>query len=354
MNGGWWQYAAVFIGASALSLVFTPLAIKFAVARSVLDEPGGHKSHSSPVPYLGGVAIVLAFSLIVGVAAVVDQSTRGDSELVKVLGIAIGLALLGLIDDLKGLPALFRLVVEIGSGVLLHVLDVGVQFTGSEFVDLTVTVLWVVGLTNAFNMIDNMDGLSAGLAAIAAASFFAIAAANGQFLVAALAAGIAGCALGFLRHNYHPARIYMGDAGAYFLGFMLSYSGLKIQFLGSPQNNTFIVPVVVCSVAIFDTSLVTITRLYHRISPLQGGRDHTSHRLVKVGLPIRVAVGLIHLAGAAVGVVAFVIARVDDTSGWILVGLTVTLMSGFGALLAMVPVYESSRHALYRVEKSEA
>jgi len=354
MNGGWWQYAAVFIGASALSLVFTPLAIKFAVARSVLDEPGGHKSHSSPVPYLGGVAIVLAFSLIVGVAAVVDQSTRGDSELVKVLGIAIGLALLGLIDDLRGLPALIRLVVEIGSGVLLHALDVGVQFTGSEFVDLTVTVLWVVGLTNAFNMIDNMDGLSAGLAAIAAASFFAIAAANGQFLVAALAAGIAGCALGFLRHNYHPARIYMGDAGAYFLGFMLSYLGLKIQFLGSPQNNTFIVPIVVCSVAIFDTSLVTITRMYHRISPLQGGRDHTSHRLVKVGLPIRVAVGLIHLAGTAVGVVAFVVARVDDTSGWILVGLTVTLMSGFGALLAMVPVYESSRHTLYRVEKSEA
>jgi len=353
MNGGWWQYAAVFLGASALSLVLTPLAIKFALKRSVLDEPGGHKSHSSPVPYLGGVAVVLAFSLIVGLAALLDQSTRGDSELVKVLAVGIGLALLGLIDDLKGLPALLRLAVEIGSGVVLHVLDVGVQFTGSVFLDLTVTVMWVVGLTNAFNMIDNMDGLSAGLAAIAASSFFAIAAANGQYLVAGLAAGIAGCSLGFLRHNYHPARIYMGDAGAYFLGFMLAYLGLKIQFLGSPQNNTFIVPILVCSVAIFDTTLVTITRLFHRISPLTGGRDHTSHRLVKVGLPIRVAVGLIHIAGVAVGVVAFVVARVDDASGWILAGLTAALMAGFGGLLALVPVYESSRHALYQVRRSD-
>jgi len=171
--------------------------------------------------------------------------------------------------------------------------------------------------------------------------------------VAGLAAGLAGCALGFLRHNYHPARIYMGDAGAYFLGFFLAYLGLKIQFLTSPQNNTFIVPVVVCSVAIFDTTLVTLTRLYHRISPFTGGRDHTSHRLVKVGLPVRVAVGLIHVAGASVGVIAFVIARVDDASGWILAGMTAVVMIGFGLLLAMVPVYDTSTHALYQVRRAD-
>jgi len=354
MNGGWWQYAAVFLGASALSLVLTPLAIKFAVARSVLDEPGGHKSHSSPVPYLGGVAIVLAFAASVVSASLFDASTSGDTELLQVIGIGLVLALMGLVDDLRGLPTMFRLVVEVAGGWAVFALDLGVSFTESTILNALVTIVWVVGLVNAFNMMDNMDGLSSGLAAIAAASFFAIAAANGQYLVAGLAAALTGCALGFLRHNYHPARIYMGDAGAYFLGFFLAYLGLKIQFLSSPQNNTFIVPIVVCSVAIFDTSLVTLTRVYHRISPFTGGRDHTSHRLVKVGLPIRVAVGLIHLAGAAVGVIAFVVARVDDTSGWILVGLTAVLMAGFGTLLAMVPVYDSSSHALYRVEKSEA
>ena len=149
MNGGWWQYAGVFVGSSLLSLILTPLAMKFAVSQDVLDVPGGHKSHSSPVPYLGGVAIVLAFSVIVGTAAIADSSTRGDSELVKVLGIAVGLSVIGLIDDLRGLPSLLRLGIEIGSGVLLHVLDVGVKFTGSTTLDLLVTVVWVVGLTTA-------------------------------------------------------------------------------------------------------------------------------------------------------------------------------------------------------------
>jgi len=353
MDGGWLQYAAVFIGSSVLSLFLTPFAIKFAVRRDVLDQPGGHKSHTSPVPYLGGVAIVVAFSASVLVASLVDSSTAGDSELVQVIAIGLALAVMGLVDDLRGLPTILRLAFEVAAGVTVHALDLGVSFTGSSLLDGIVTVVWVVGLVNAFNMMDNMDGLSSGLAALAAASFFAIASANGQFLVAGLAAGLAGCALGFLRHNYHPARIYMGDAGAYFLGFFLAYLGLKIQFLTSPQNNTFIVPVVVCSVAIFDTTLVTLTRLYHRISPFTGGRDHTSHRLVKVGLPVRVAVGLIHVAGASVGVIAFVIARVDDASGWILAGMTAVVMTGFGLLLAMVPVYETSTHALYQVRRAD-
>ena len=354
MDGGWVQYLAIFAGSSLLSLFLTPLAIRVALSRQIFDAPGGHKSHSSPVPYLGGVAIVTAFAVSVVGASLLDSSTSGDAELLQVVGIGLGLALMGLLDDLKGLPTLLRLLVEVAAGWLVHALDLGVSFTGSSVLDLAVTVLWVVGLINAFNMMDNMDGLSSGLAAVAAASFFAIAAANGQFLVAGLAAALAGCALGFLRHNYHPARIYMGDAGAYFLGFLLAYLGLKIQFLTSPQNNTFVVPVVVCSVAIFDTTLVTLTRLYHHISPFTGGRDHTSHRLVRVGLPVRVAVGLIHLAGVSVGVIAFVIARIDDASGWILVGLTGALMCGFGALLSLVPVYDSSTHALYRVERADS
>jgi UDP-GlcNAc:undecaprenyl-phosphate GlcNAc-1-phosphate transferase len=227
-----------------------------------------------------------------------------------------------------------------------------VSFTGSPVFDAVVTVVWVVGLVNAFNMSDNMDGLSAGLATIAASSLFAVAAANGQYLVASLSAALAGCAIGFLRSNVYPARIYMGDAGAYFLGFMISYLGLKVQFLSSPSNNTFLVPILVVSVVIFDTTLVTFTRLYHGISPLQAGKDHTSHRLVKVGLPIPVAVGLIHTAAVAVGVLAFVVARVDDTSGWILAVFVGVVMVAFGSLLSVVPVYDSSRHSLYRFAKS--
>jgi len=352
VSGGWWQYLGVFLGSLVLSLFFTPLAIRVALRNRILDQPGDHKSHSSPVPYLGGVAIVVAFALVVAAASILDTSTAGTDELLKVLGIGVGLAVVGLVDDLRKLPALLRLALEVVAGWLVFALDLGVSFTGSRVLDALVTVVWVVGLVNAFNMSDNMDGLSAGLATIAAASLFAVAAANGQFLVAALSAALAGCAIGFLRSNFYPARIYMGDAGAYFFGFMVAYLGLKIQFLSSPSNNTFLVPILIVSVVIFDTTLVVCTRLYHGISPMQGGKDHTSHRLVKVGLPVPVAVGLIYVAALAVGVIAFVAARVDDTSAWILAVFVGVLMVAFGGLLAFVPVYETSRHSLYRISRS--
>jgi UDP-GlcNAc:undecaprenyl-phosphate GlcNAc-1-phosphate transferase len=352
MDGGWWQYLGVFLGSLALSLFLTPLAIRIALRNRILDQPGEHKSHSTPVPYLGGVAIVVSFAVVVAGAATIDSSTQGTDELVKVLAIGLGLALMGLVDDLRKLPALLRLGLEIFAGWLVFALDLGVSFMGSSTLDALVTVLWVVGLVNAFNMSDNMDGLSAGLTTIAASSLFAVAAANGQFLVAALSAALAGCSIGFLRSNFFPARIYMGDAGAYFLGFMIAYLGLKVQFLNSTSNNTFLVPILIVSVVIFDTTLVVCARLYHRISPLQGGKDHTSHRLVKVGLPVPIAVGLIYVAAIAVGVLAFVVARIDDTSGWILAIFVGLVMLAFGALLALVPVYETSRHGLYRIGKS--
>ena len=352
MSGGWWQYLGVFVGSLLLSLFLTPLAIRVATHRRILDEPGEHKSHSIAVPYLGGVAIVVSFSVVVAGAAFIDSSTQGTDELTKILAIGLGLAAMGLVDDLRKLPALLRLALEVAAGWLVFTWDLGVSFTGAGWLDAIVTVVWVVGLVNAFNMSDNMDGLSAGLATIAAGSLFATAAANGQFLVAALSAALAGCAIGFLRSNFFPARIYMGDAGAYFLGFTIAYLGLKVQFLNSPSNNTFLVPILIVSVVIFDTTLVVCTRLYHRISPLQGGKDHTSHRLVKVGLPVPVAVGLIYVAGVTVGVIAFVVARIDDTSGWILAIFVGVVMLAFGSLLALVPVYESSRHGLYRIAKS--
>ena len=348
MDGGWLQYVGIFAATAVLSLLLTPLAIRVAFRRGVLDKPGGHKSHTSPVPYLGGLAIVTAFAAAVLVASWVDSSTSGTDELLKVLAIAVGLAVLGLLDDLRNLPPLLRLAAEIGAGWAVWELGVGVSFTGVGWLNAAVTIVWVVGITNAFNLLDNMDGLSAGLAAIAAASFFAIAAANDQFLVAGLALGVAGCAVGFLRHNFHPAKIYMGDAGALFFGFMISYLGLKLQ-LGTPESATFLVPLTVCSVAVLDTTLVTIVRLLNGRSPLTGGRDHVSHRLVKVGLPVPIAVALIYAGGASVGTVAFVVARVDLTSAWVLAGLVGVLLTGLGVLLARVPVYEGSSRTLYTI-----
>jgi UDP-GlcNAc:undecaprenyl-phosphate GlcNAc-1-phosphate transferase len=161
--------------------------------------------------------------------------------------------------------------------------------------------------------------------------------------MAAQAAGTAGCAAGFLRHNFHPARIYMGDAGSLFLGYLLAVIGLKITLLGTPPVVAAFVPVLVLGVPILDTTLVSWQRLRHGRSPLQGGRDHTSHRLVWVGIPVPVAVCLMYAAGICLGWLAVLLARLDTVSGLLLVGLVFAVGTFLLGLLAAVPVYENSR-----------
>lgn len=342
MELGGWTYVAAFFVSLSLSLVLTPLALRLAVSREIFDNPGAHKIQESPIPYLGGLAIVAAFALAVLLATFLNPPVTGTDELVAILGFALLLSLLGLIDDLRGLNPLPKFAAQVAAGIALWSLGVGVLLFPSDVLNALFTVLWIVGVTNAFNLLDNMDGLSAGIATIAAGFFFLIAVLNGQILVAALSIALAGCALGFLRHNFHPARIYMGDAGSLFLGFLLAVIGIKLEFEG-PTQITFLVPILVLGVPILDTALVTTTRLIHHRNPLSGGRDHTSHRLVFVGIPVRAAVSLIYAASIALGWLAVVMSRIDRFTGFILMGLVVAVSLFANILLGLVPVYESSR-----------
>jgi UDP-GlcNAc:undecaprenyl-phosphate/decaprenyl-phosphate GlcNAc-1-phosphate transferase len=345
-----WSYLGIFLGSLFLSLLLTPLALRLALRRQIMDEPGGHKGHTSPVPYLGGTAIVTAFAVAVGIGALVRPPESGRAELLVLLGLAVGLAVVGLIDDLRNLSPWLRLGVQFAAAIGVAITGAGVAITPWEPVNLAATVIWIVGITNAFNLLDNMDGLSAGVASIASAWFFVIAAANGQFLVAGLAIGLAGCALGFLRHNFHPARIYMGDAGSLFLGFMLSVIGLRLRF-DAPMEVTFLVPILVLGVAIFDTTLVTVTRLLHRRSPLSGGRDHTSHRLVFIGIPVPATVALIYLGAVSVGWLALVLSQLDRDSGYLLMGWIFVVAAFVGVLLGRTPVYETSRRRRLMIQE---
>jgi UDP-GlcNAc:undecaprenyl-phosphate GlcNAc-1-phosphate transferase len=189
------------------------------------------------------------------------------------------------------------------------------------------------------------------VATIAGISFSVVAGLNGQFLVAALSAAVAGCASGFLRHNFHPAKIYMGDAGSLFLGFLLAALAVRLKLADAPRSVAVFVPVLVLGVALFDTTLVTVNRLYHRLNPMSGGRDHMSHRLVWVGIPVPVSVGLIYGLAASLGFLGMLLARLDRTSGLMLVGFVMTVALGTMALLSSVPVYDSSRQrqAMLRV-----
>jgi len=338
-----WNYLAVFLVTVATALILTPLALKVAVRRAILDHPSDIKAQESPIPYLGGAAIVGAFVVVVLVAAVVNPPNAELEQLAIILGVGVALAVVGLVDDLRGLSPWIRIVLEVAAGAAVWATPAGADVFANDAANLLVTVGWIVGVTNAINLLDNMDGLSGGVAAIAAFFTFIVAQDNGQFLVATLAVALCGCALGFLRSNFHPARIYMGDAGALFLGFMLAVLTLKIDLVASPQVNALGVPVLLLGVALFDTTVVTVNRLIHRRNPLSGGRDHTSHRLVFVGIPVPAAVSLVYLGAASLGCLALVLSRLDEATAYVLLGWVLAVAAFFGVLLSLVPVYETSR-----------
>jgi UDP-GlcNAc:undecaprenyl-phosphate GlcNAc-1-phosphate transferase len=337
------QSFAAFAVAVLVSLVLTPLAIRAALRLGVLDHPGERKSHSTPTPYLGGIAIVLAVTLAIVAAALVRGETVATlTQLLGILAIALAMAATGLVDDLRGLPVAIRFGIQLAAALGLWSLDVRVDLTGELLIDLPLTVLWTIGITNAMNLLDNMDGLSASTATIASLWFGIIAVVNGQFLVSALAFAVGGAAAGFLRDNRPPARIYMGDAGSLFLGTMLASLGMLLS-LDRGMLTTAAVPVLILTVPVLDTALVSVARIRHGISPFQGGKDHTSHRLVRIGLPVPAAVGLIAIASLAHGWVALLVLRIDTTSALLLLGLTALFDLFFFALLAKVPVYDNSR-----------
>lgn len=337
----WWGYVLILAGSAGLALALTPVARTVAIRFGVLDHPKDYKQQTEPVPYLGGAAIVVAFAGVVLAAALLRPPVSGLGELVGIMGLAVGLSLVGLVDDIQGLGPWTRLGLQTAAAVGIIGLGVQVEMFDVAWLNIVFTLFWIVGVTNAFNLLDNMDGLSSGVTAVAAGWFLIIAAVNGQFLVASLSAALAGCALGFLWHNFHPARIYMGDAGSLFFGFLLAVLGIKLRFAG-PNEVTFFVPILVVGVAIFDTVLVTVTRLLHRRKVLSGGRDHVSHRLVFVGIPVPAAVALMYAAAFASGWLALVMSRIDRLTGFLLMCFVVAVVGFTGTLLGRLPVYETS------------
>ena len=340
-----------FLGALVISLVLVPLVRQLAIQREVLDSPGAHKSHSIPVPYLGGVAMVVAFSVAVVAGAIVKQDlsfsgglvtfnqglvlNRGAStlgELFLILGLALGLSVMGLLDDLKGLNPFLRLGIEIG--VACGVIAYGIQFTSPlpDGIDAIITVIWIVGITNALNLLDNTDGLAAGITGIAGVAFFILAYANDQPFTALLALGLSGCTLGFLKSNFHPAKIYMGDAGSLYLGFLLSYIGLKIRVNQSETPQLFI-PAIVLGVALLDTTLVVVSRIKRGVSPFEGGKDHLSHRLMRLGVSVRRGVTIILFGGATCGLIGVALYNIRGQAGYWVVAAVLTIAGASTVLL---------------------
>ncbi|MGH2811476.1 MAG: MraY family glycosyltransferase [Actinomycetota bacterium] len=328
-------YAVAFAAALVATLLATPLARAAALRFGAMDLPAERKAHSDPIPYLGGLAMILAFVVAVGSGGLARGLQGAYPQALAILGGGLVLAAVGLWDDLKVVPGWVKVPLEIALGTLLFAAGVRAQLFGSWPLDLLLTLAWVVGITNAVNYMDNMDGLTAGASAIASAYFLALAGISGQFLVAGLAAALCGCCLGFLWYNRPPARIFMGDTGSLFLGYLLAAIGLELSF-DNIARVTFFVPVAVMAVPILDALLVSISRIRGGVSPIRPGRDHISHRLVSIGFPSKAAVGLLYFASAATGWVALVIAFSPPLTAYLLMGWLVVVGTFLGLLLLKV------------------
>jgi UDP-GlcNAc:undecaprenyl-phosphate GlcNAc-1-phosphate transferase len=199
------------------------------------------------------------------------------------------------------------------------------------FVNEIVTVVWVVGITNALNFLDNMDGLSSGVAAVAAGFFLLLAAFSGQYLVASLAAALLGACIGFLYYNFNPATIFMGDSGSLFIGFVLAAVGIKLRF-DNPDIVTWMVPVLVLGLPVFDTTLVVVSRIRRGVNPFTtAGKDHTSHRLVAMGFTRREAVLILYMSCVVLGMIALFLTRASVLEAYATAGVVAVL-----ALIALV------------------
>lgn len=291
-----WQYALLGGASFALVGTLTPIMRRFAISHGIYDQPNAsHKSHAEPVPYLGGVAIVLGTLVIAYLALFVKEFSYKNLALESsVLGPALLLSLVGLWDDIENLKPLPRLVMQSTLGVFTAVLliethTVGVP-TGHPWIDGLITIIWIVGICNSINFFDNVDGGAAGTVAISSLALVYLGYNGGQYFVAALSAVVAGSTIGFLLWNKSPARIYMGDAGALFLGVLIATLTIRFHPHAQTKWTSFSTKILLLAVPILDTSVSVTSRLMRRSSPFQGGKDHLSHRLIRAGLSRKVAV----------------------------------------------------------------
>ncbi len=298
--------------------LLTPVMRKFAISKQILDTPtSAHKSHTKAVPYLGGVAILIGVVLVSYTALIFNGLTLNDFWLAtSVLAPAVAMGLVGLWDDLKNLPPLPRFIGQSIAGLVVATLLVisknVANPTGSTYIDVFITVVWVVGICNSINFFDNLDGGAAGTVAISTVFLTYLALGSGQSFIAALAVVVAGGTLGFLIWNRAPARIYMGDAGALFLGVLLATLTIRLNPDTQTLFASFAIPILLLAIPILDTCVAIFSRLRRGISPFQGGKDHLSHRLIRLGVSRKLAAILLWASSIFFGLLALIISLVSE------------------------------------------
>jgi UDP-GlcNAc:undecaprenyl-phosphate GlcNAc-1-phosphate transferase len=311
------------------TLAVTPIAIRAAIRFQLIDHPNSspHKIHQRPMPKAGGLAIGLVIITINLLSGNLASSTIRAIVLASLV-----IFLFGLWDDTHRLTPRWKLVGQILATIILISQGVHIRMLGNlTTLNIALTLIWTIGITNAFNLVDSMDGLAIGLAAIASAFFMLVTVDAGQPELSLLSAIVLGSSIGLLYFNTLPAHTFLGDSGAQFLGFILAALGIVYTPPGLPQPSSWFVPILLLSVPIFDTSLVVISRLRQRKAVYQGGLDHTYHRLVNLGLPSSRAVLSMHLSAIVSGCLAFIALPLSPIGANVI--FAATLLTGFMILL---------------------
>jgi len=277
---GLFIFSFLFVGLT------TPLIRRLAIRLEVVDRPSeAHKTHREPIPYMGGIAIVLGVLVTTYGALILSRNANVIGLASAVLVPAVFMSGVGLVDDIKRLSPWPRFLVQNLVGITISIFLVATDSlgspTGSEIIDMLVSILWIVGITNSINFFDNVDGGASGTVAISSIFLFLLSIQGNQYFIAALSLVLAGSTIGFLIWNRPPARIYMGDAGALFLGVLLATLTLRFNPNPIDRVSSLAIPILLIAIPILDTTVAVISRIKRKISPFQGGQDHLSHRLMR-------------------------------------------------------------------------
>ena len=330
----WFELAKLgfaFMLAWVLSYHLTPVVRAAAIRFGIVDKPDGQlKTHAQPVAYLGGLGVFLALLLSTALAYDFDQT---------ILGILLGttiIIVLGLVDDFGVLSPSVKIGGQLIATWLLIKAGIAVQIVWlPEPVNIAVTVLWVVGLTNAFNLVDVMDGLATGVALIACLFLAVVSFLNGSYLIAAFTLALAGSLMGFLPHNWRPAKIYLGDTGSMAIGFILAALTINEQYTVVNSRVGVLAPVIVMAIPIFEVVFLVIVRTAKGVNPLRGSPDHFAIRLRRLGWGVKRVVLTVYAAAVVLGLLGLVTVYTVDEVAAVVVGSAVVLAVVFGIFLVV-------------------
>jgi UDP-GlcNAc:undecaprenyl-phosphate GlcNAc-1-phosphate transferase len=340
------NYVLAFIAALILSLCLAPLAKYFSYKFNILDKPGHRKIHKKPIPLMGGEAIFVAFSLALIMFGGFSR------ELIGILVMGLVLILFGLFDD-AGIKIRARYKIWshlLFSFVFIYFAGIHFSFIRTEWINWTLTACFITFMTNSMNMLDGMDGLDSGITFLASIFFAILALNSGQEDIILLALPLMGAIFGFLFYNFYPASIFLGEAGSTFLGFMLAVMAIKLNVYGlwnialslgleRLQIISFIVPLIVLGIPIFDTYFVFANRFFHNIKFSQPGKDHSHHRINLMGFSQRATVLTLYAIQIILGAIALAMIRSDAQQFFALIAIVTVFFVGFTIFLSRVRVY---------------